>query len=207
MADREDPRLSRWLTALLATRGLTGVTDPAEARRVLVEDAVAARSLLELGPVADVGAGGGSPGLPLAAARPDLDFVLLEASARKCRFLESWTVEFPNVSVVCARAEEHAAGAGRDGYGAVVARALAPPPVALEWCLPLVAVGGLCILYTGAPEIERVAAVSRRLGGGEPQPQRVAASEQRHLVLVRKLAPTPPGFPRRSGLAKKRPLA
>lgn len=207
VADREDPRLSRWLTSLVATPGLTAVNDGGEAWRLLVSDALSARDVLERGPVIDVGSGGGSPGIPLACSRPDLEFVLLEASARKGRFLESWAVEFPNVSVVCARAEEHAAGAGRDAYGSAVARALAPPPVALEWCLPLVAVGGLCVLYTGAPELERLAAVSWRLGGGEPEARRVAASEQRHLVLVRKLAPTPPGFPRRSGLAKKRPLA
>ena len=203
----EDERLDRWLAALLATPGLTGVTDPAEARRALVEDAVAAEDLLELGPVVDVGSGAGSPGIPLAAARPDLEFVLLEASERKCRFLEAWAAEFPNVSVVRARAEEHAAGAGRDAYGSAVARALAPPPVALEWCLPLVAVGGLCALYTGAPELERVAEAASRLGGSAPEARPVRGSERRHLVLVRKLAPTPPGFPRRPGIARKRPLA
>ena len=202
-----DPRLERWLDAVVSTPGLTGIGEAGEARRVHVADALAALALLELGPVVDVGSGGGSPGIPLAAARPDLDFVLLEASARKCRFLETWAREFPNSSVVCARAEEHAAAAGREAYGAAVARALAPPPVALEWCLPLVTVGGLCVLYTGAPELERLAEVARRLGGSEPEARPVAGSEQRHLVLVRKLTPTPFGFPRRPGLARKRPLA
>ncbi|MGH3029451.1 MAG: RsmG family class I SAM-dependent methyltransferase, partial [Gaiellaceae bacterium] len=67
---------------------MTAITDPAEARRVHVEDALAAVGLLDAGPVVDVGSGGGSPGLPLAAARPDLELVLLESHRRKCAFLE-----------------------------------------------------------------------------------------------------------------------
>ena len=203
---RSDPRLERWLAALVATPGLTAIADLAEARRVHVDDALAAADLLERGPVVDVGSGGGSPGIPLAAARSDLEFDLLEASAKKCAFLRAASVDFPNVSVVCARAEEHARGAGRDAYGAAVARALAPPPVALEWCLPLVAVGGLAVLYIGAPD-ERAGTVARKLGGGEERTIRVPGSERRHLLVVRKLEPTPPAFPRRPGAARKRPLA
>ena len=145
-----DPRLDRWLVALLATPGLTAIADPAEARRVHVEDALSAADLIEAGPVVDVGSGGGSPGLPLAAALPDLRFDLLEASRRKCAFLRDAAREFANVRVICARAEEHARGAGRDAYAVAVTRALAPPPVAVEWCLPLVAVGGILILYATA---------------------------------------------------------
>lgn len=203
----DDPRLERWLAALLATPGLTSVADRKGARLLHVADALVARDALERGPVVDVGSGGGSPGIPLAAARPDLEFVLLESSARKCRFLEGAAASFPNVSVVCARAEEHGSAEGRDAYGTAVARALAPPPVALEWCLPLVAVGGLAVLYTGEPDLEVLAAVAARLGGGPPEATRVAGSAQRHLVAVRKLGPTPAGFPRRPGIARKRPLA
>ena len=171
-----------------------------------VDDALAAASLLERGPVVDVGSGGGSPGIPLALARPDLEFHLLEARAKKCAFLERAARELPNVSVVCARAEEHARGTGRDAYGAAVARALAPAPVAVEWCLPLVAVGGLAVLHTGEPD-PRAGAVAGKLGGGEPRVLPVPGTERRHLLVFRKLAPTPPGFPRRPGIAKKRPLA
>ena len=201
-----DPRLERWLAALLSTPGLTAISDPDEARRVHVEDALAALPLLERGPVVDVGSGGGSPGLPLAAARPDLRFVLLESQGKKCAFLEVWTNVFPNLAVVCARAEEHARGDGRDAYGTAVARALAPVPVALEWCLPLVAPGGSAILYVGELD-ERAGAVARRLGGGEPRALPVPGSERRHLLVVPKLESTPAAFPRRPGLARKRPLA
>jgi 16S rRNA (guanine527-N7)-methyltransferase len=202
----DDPRVERWLAALLATPGLTAIADPDEARRVHLEDALAATDLLERGPVADVGSGGGSPGIPLAVARPDLEFVLLEATGKKCAFLREQAAAFPNVEVVCARAEEHAAGAGREAYGAAVARALATPPVALEWCLPLVAVGGLCVVYAGEVEsdLDRVAA---ELGGDRASRVPVPGTELRKLVVVRKIQPTPDRFPRRVGVARKRPLA
>jgi 16S rRNA (guanine527-N7)-methyltransferase len=75
----DDPRLERWLAALLATPGLTSIDDPDEARRALLEDALRAVSVIERfeGPIVDVGSGGGSPGIPLAAALPDREVVLL----------------------------------------------------------------------------------------------------------------------------------
>ena len=201
-----DERLERWLDALLATPGLTAIDERDEAHRVHVEDALAASALVELGPVVDVGSGGGSPGIPLAAAHPDLLFDLVEATAKKCAFLREAARAFPNVSVVCARAEEHGRGDGREAYGTAVARALAAPAVALEWCLPLVVPGGVVILYAGAVEGD-LEAVAARLGGGAPRTVPVAGSERRQLLVVHKEKPTPSEFPRRPGVARKRPLA
>ena len=203
---KEDKRLEEWLRGLVSTPGLTGLTDLEEARRALLAEALTGRDLVKQGPLVDVGSGGGSPGIPLAVALPEIQVVLLESNRRKCDFLQTHAAAFPNVSVVCARAEEHGRGAGRDAYGTAVAQALAPPAVALEWCLPLVAVGGSAILYTGQPGsgLERVAS---RLGGGMPLVQAVPGSERRRLVVVEKLEPTPGEFPRRPGVAKKRPLA
>ena len=201
-----DAGLDRWLAALLATPGLTATREPAEARRLHVDDALAAAQLLERGPVVDVGSGGGSPGIPLAVARPELEFHLLESNARKCAFLREHARSFPNVSVVCARAEEHARGVGRDAYGTAVARALARPAVAVEWSLPLVAPGGKLVLYTGEPDVHRAAAAARQLGGGDPEAVAVPGFERRHLLVVPKLEPTPEAFPRRPGMARKRPL-
>jgi 16S rRNA (guanine527-N7)-methyltransferase len=195
-----DERVERWLEQLLDRPGLTSIRDPAEARRVHIDDALAAADLLGAGPVVDVGSGGGSPGIPLAAARPDLKFDLLESMRKKCSFLRKVAIDFPNVEVVCARAEEHAAGIGRDFYETAVARALAPPPVAAEWCLPLVAVGGTAILFVGpSADADAVARVAAELGSEEP---RTIGG----FLVLRKVAPTPPGFPRRPGMARKRPL-
>jgi 16S rRNA (guanine527-N7)-methyltransferase len=145
----------------------------------------------------DVGSGGGAPGIPVAHALPDREVVLLEATRRKCDFLERVAVDFPNVRVVCGRAEEQPV----DAFGVAVARALAPPPVAAEWCLPLVAAGGAAILLVGpSADVDAVRRVSSQVGGGEPE---VHAG----VLVVPKVEPTPPGFPRRVGVARKRPLA
>jgi 16S rRNA (guanine527-N7)-methyltransferase len=148
------------------------------------------------GDVVDVGSGGGVPGLPLAAALPERRFTLLEATRRKAEFLERWSREFSNVSVVWGRAEEQET----DRFGVAVAKALAQPATALEWCLPLVRPGGAAVLWVAASvEPAPLAAVAEQLGGGEPR-------LEDGLLLVPKVRPTPPGFPRRAGMAKKRPL-
>jgi 16S rRNA (guanine527-N7)-methyltransferase len=196
-----DERLERWLAALVETPGLTAIRDPAEVRRVHLSDSLSAVPLVAEGPVVDVGSGGGSPGLPLAAALPDLRFDLLEPTRKKCAFLERWADEFDNTSVVCARAEEHGRGEGRDAYGTAVARALAPPPVAAEWCLPLVREGGRAVLFVGpSTEPDAVATTTSQ----------IAAELEEALpgfLVLRKTGPTPERFPRRPGRARKRPLA
>jgi 16S rRNA (guanine527-N7)-methyltransferase len=196
-----DERLDRWLAALVDTPGLTAVSDLTEARRLHLDGALVAEPLLEGGPVIDVGSGGGSPGLPLAAVRPDLRFDLLESVRKKCVFLSSWSDELRNVAVVCARAEEHARGPGREAYGTALARALAPPPVAAEWCLPLLRAGGRAILFAGPTADEAAVEAAAQQVGGELE------SAQPGFLLLRKTGPTPDAFPRRLGLARKRPLA
>ena len=149
----------------------------------------------EHGPVVDVGSGGGAPGIPLAASLPDRDFVLLEAQERKCAFLREHAP--PNARVVRGRAEEQDV----DWAGCALAKALAPPPVAAEWCLPLVRPGGAVVLWVGpSAERERVARVAERLAAH-------AEDTAGGFIVLRKDAPTPAGFPRRPGIARKRPLA
>jgi len=194
-----DERLRRWLDALLATPGLTSIRDLDEARRVHVDESLSAVEVLRRfeGPIVDVGSGGGAPGIPLAAALPEREVTLLEANGRKCAFLRDTARAFPNVAVVQGRAEEQET----DRFGVAVAKALAPPPVAAEWCLPLVAPGGAAVLFVGpSADVGVVSRVSERLGGG---PAERAAG----LLVLRKLEPTPVGFPRRPGIAKKRPLS
>jgi 16S rRNA (guanine527-N7)-methyltransferase len=197
MSSSRPPNPTDWLRAVVETPGLTALRDPAEAGLVLLEDSLRAAPLLAAvgDPVVDVGSGGGAPGIPLAFELPDREFVLLESQRRKCDFLERWAP--PNARVVCGRAEEQ----GVDWAGAAVAKALAPPPVAVEWCLPLVRPGGAVVLFVGeTADARAVARVAGQLGGGEPE-------DHGGLLLVPKLEPTPPGFPRRPGIARKRPLA
>jgi 16S rRNA (guanine527-N7)-methyltransferase len=194
-----DPRLERWLSALVANPGLTAVKDVSEARRVHLDESLAAVEVVREyeGPIVDVGSGGGAPGIPLAAALPAREVTLLEASRRKCEFLQRWAAEFPNVRIVRGRAEEQPV----DAWGVVVAKALAAPPVAAEWCLPLVAPGGAAVLFVGPTvEADRVTAIAEQLAA-EP------AESPPGLLVLRKLGSTPQGFPRRPGIARKRPLA
>ncbi len=150
----------------------------------------------EDGPVVDVGSGGGSPGVPLAVLLPDRPFTLLEAERRKCDFLLGVTADLANVEVVWGRAEERPL----ETEGVALAKALARPPVATELCLPLVRTGGAAILWVGeSADLEHVSRAAGTLGGG-------LESAEEGLVVLRKLGPTPPGFPRRPGMAKKRPL-
>ena len=145
----------------------------------------------------DVGSGGGTPGIPLAASVPERAVTLLEAERRKCEFLDRWAAELPNLEVIWGRAEEQPL----ETYGVAVAKALARPSTAVEWCLPLVREGGAVVLWVGpSAERDRVAQVAERLAG-EP------ADAPDGFLVIRKTGPTPPGFPRRTGMARKRPLA
>jgi 16S rRNA (guanine527-N7)-methyltransferase len=191
--------IERWLAELVATPGLTSVSGE-EARRVHLDESLAALETVQRfeGPIVDVGSGGGAPGIPLAHVLPGREVTLLEATRRKCDFLERWTADLPNLRVVCGRAEEQPL----DAWGVAVAKALAPPPVATEWCLPLVAPGGAAVLYVGpTAQADSVAQVAGLLAA-ELEPDSPPG-----LLVLRKLGPTPPGFPRRPGVARKRPLA
>jgi 16S rRNA (guanine527-N7)-methyltransferase len=191
-----DERLRRWLRALVETPGLTAIHDLEEARRALLDDSLRGADLVAsiTGSIVDVGSGGGVPGIPLAVSLPDREVTLLEANGRKCRFLREWAP--PNARVLQGRAEEQQI----DVYGVAVAKALAPPPVTAEWCLPLVSPGGAAVLWVGpSVDTDRVARVAGRLAGE-------LAEERDGLLVLRKLGPTPEGFPRRTGVARKRPL-
>jgi 16S rRNA (guanine527-N7)-methyltransferase len=191
--------LERWLEDVVATPGLTALASVEEARPVLLDDARRALPVVDAnaGPIVDVGSGGGSPGIPLAAALPDRRVTLIESQRRKCDFLLRYARELPNLDVVWGRAEEQRA----DAFGVVLAKALAKPPVACELCVPLAQIGGVVILWTGATaDAVSVATVAEKLGGE-------LEDDREGLLVIRKTGPTPAGFPRRPGMAKKRPLA
>ncbi len=145
-------------------------------------------------PIVDVGSGNGSPGIPVARSLPAREVVLLEAERRRCTFLELWAP--PNARVLCGRAEEQPT----DWAGVALAKALAPPPVAAEWCLPLLRPGGLAVLWVG--KTADLAGLARVAGLLAADP----ADSPPGLAVFRKTGPTPAGFPRRTGVARKRPL-
>jgi 16S rRNA (guanine527-N7)-methyltransferase len=171
------------------------------------------------GRIADLGAGAGFPGLVLAVALPAARVDLIESVGRKAAVIDRLrqAAEIGNARAVVARAEEWARtppelGGGREAYDAVTARAVAALPVLVEYAAPLLRLSGVLVAWKGARD------------PAEEGPGRVAADEvgltladvlrvepfedalNRHLHVYRKVAPTPDRFPRRPGMAAKRPL-
>jgi 16S rRNA (guanine527-N7)-methyltransferase len=189
-----------------------------EPRRIVEDhlaDSLVALDLPEVsgtGSIADLGAGPGLPGLALAIARPDAHVYLVESVGRKARFLERLvnSLGLANAEVISRRAEEWAAGTGRCDL--VTARALAPLDVVAEYAAPLLRVGGSLVAWRGKrdPEVEADGArAAEMLGLGVRRVVPVApypGVEARHLHLMLKVRETPPEFPRRAGMARKRPL-
>ena len=163
--------------------------------------------------IADLGSGAGWPGLALAAALPDAEVALVESASRHCRYLERAVAagRLENAQVVHARAEAWPEGIG--AHDVVTARALAALPVLCEYAAPLLVDGGVLVAWKGAvepAEAEAGAAAGALLGleavevrAVDPYPE----AERRTLHVFRKIAPTPERFPRRPGMAVKRPLA
>jgi 16S rRNA (guanine527-N7)-methyltransferase len=202
----ERERLALLVDLICATPvGVTAVRDPADAAARHVLDALAGLPSVDAapaGPLADVGSGGGVPGLVLGVVRPDRELHLIEATARKAAFIEETAAAIGvDAAVHPARSEELARGALRDACACVVARALAPPPVAAELCLPLCRPGGRVVLWSRAGADEALAEAALALAA------EVVPAEAPGTLVLRKLAPTPERFPRRPGMAAKRPLA
>ena len=164
--------------------------------------------------IADIGSGAGFPGLVLAVALPDAQVDLVESARRKCEVIERLAAAtgLTSARVAAARAEEWGAAEGRGAYDAVTARALASLPVLVEYAAPLLRVGGALVAWKGARDAAEEAAGStaaEQLGMSTEEVRGVTpfpGARHRHLHVFRKVAETPPGFPRRPGMAKKRPL-
>ena len=165
--------------------------------------------------VVDIGSGAGFPGVPLKLAAPQLQITLVDSLGKRTRFLKHLASQLglTDVSVVTARAEALAAlPPHREAYDIVLARAVAPMPVLVELTLPFLRVGGRLIAWKKgdvSQEIEDADNAIKVLGGAPPAMVAVPADvlpDQRCLVLVDKVSPTPNGYPRRPGMPAKRPL-
>jgi 16S rRNA (guanine527-N7)-methyltransferase len=201
----------------------TTVSDPEAALEVHVADSLSGLEIPELASarrIADMGAGAGFPGLALALALPRAEVDLIESAGRKTAVIDRLiqAAELGNARSVTARVEDFARvpaplGGGREAYDAVTARAVGPLAVLVEYAAPLLRADGMLVAWKGArDEAEEAAgaAAAERVGMAvkEVLPvQPYPASENRHLHVYRKIAPTPPEFPRRAGMARKRPLA
>ena len=175
-------QLDVYLTHLLETNktmNLTAIREVDAAWRRLIIDSLTAVPMLDDVPTGskmiDVGSGGGLPGIPLAIARPDLHVTLLETTGKKAKFLESCVkiVGLKNVTVVQARAETAGQDpAHRQKYDAAICRAVGPMRELLEYCLPLVKLGGVVLAMKGPEgedELDEYGDALMALVGGEIQ--------------------------------------
>ncbi|MGZ5339316.1 MAG: 16S rRNA (guanine(527)-N(7))-methyltransferase RsmG [Thermoleophilaceae bacterium] len=218
-----DPRYELLLEALAAEPDPhTTVSEPAQARDTHIADSLSGLEVTDLARarrIADLGAGAGFPGLPLAIALPTTKVDLIESAGRKTAVIDRLiqAAKVDNARSVKARAEEWGAvvpalGGGREAYDAVTARAVASLPVLVEYAAPLLRPSGVFVAWKGSvdeAETRLGRGAAAELGMALEEVRRVEPFEsarERHLWVFRKLAPTPEGYPRRPGMAAKRPL-
>jgi 16S rRNA (guanine527-N7)-methyltransferase len=165
--------------------------------------------------IIDIGTGAGFPGIPLKIAIPDIKMVLLEATAKKVLFLEHIIreLELSGIEVIKERAEEAAQKPEyREKFDVAVSRAVAELPVLCELTLPFCAVGGCVIAQKKGDiqvEMEQSVKAIETLGGKLSAVERIEIEElndERYLVVIDKIMPTPGKYPRRPGMPEKRPL-
>lgn len=207
------PRLQRYAQLLLdwnRTVNLTGArTLPEIEAQIADADVLLAVDWETVRSAIDIGSGGGLPAIPLALALPMVEFSLLEASARKCAFLEhaAGTLDLGNVRVLAGRAEDLGRRAElREQFDRAISRAAARPGVLLELALPFVKPGGELIAQVTSADPRVLRAAAARLGGGEPR-LAYPAGPGSALLVISKTAHTPGDYPRRVGVPTRRPLA
>ena len=211
-------RLEPMLEMLAAApASLSSITNPDEARRVHLSDSLSRLAVEEVNladRITDIGAGAGFPGIPLAMARPEAEFTLLDSVGKKVRFMveviERLGIE--NAVAVNQRSEDWASSDGAEASDLVTARAVAPLEALAELASPLLETGGSLIAWKGEREPEgeeKLAALESRLAMSLDRVVPVkpySGSRERHIYVVKKTAETPPGLPRRAGMVRKRPL-
>jgi 16S rRNA (guanine527-N7)-methyltransferase len=198
---------------------LTGITDYEEVQIKHFLDsltvAAAVRNIKKKLKIADIGTGAGLPGIPLKIVFQDIELTLIEATVKKARFLEQLTTRLylKNVGIIADRAESTAHdGRYREKFDIVVSRAVASLPALVELMLPFCSIGGWCIIQKKGyitEEVEKSEKAIKVMGGDLREIKRVELeelSDDRWLIIIDKLLPTPPNYPRRPGMPEKRPI-
>ncbi len=213
-------RFSRYADQLIEWNARFNLTTIIEPRDIVIKHFLDSLSVMRAIPakakrIIDVGAGAGLPGFPIKIARPDVSLVLVEATRKKCEFLEAMIKELKvyNVFVVNARAEDVGQDPDhREYYDVAVARAVADLPVLAEYLLPLVKVGGVAVAQKSKKvdeEVERADTAILLLGGLDADVIPVTVPglpDERNLVVIEKIVETPEDYPRRVGIPSKTPI-
>lgn len=218
LSDAQHEKLWRYIDLLLEANrrvNLTRITSRDEAAVLHIGDALTALPYLprQRPSIADVGSGGGVPGIPLAIARPDAQLVLIESTRKKAAFLEQTAADLglANLTVDARRAEEVGQSERRESFEIVITRAVATLDWLVEWCLPLVKVGGAMLAMKGPKvreELPHAERAIRLLGGGAVthHPVDLPSTTGHVIVRIGKIARTDRRYPRNPTVAKGKPL-
>ena len=194
---------------------LTAITDPKEVILKHFIDSFTIHKYIEKKKkVIDVGTGAGFPGIPISILEQDIEMTLLDSLQKRIQFLEEviQSLTLQNIHTIHARVEEFANNKKeRETYDVATSRAVAPLNVLLEYLLPLVKVGGICICMKGSrtEEIEEAKNAFNILGGKIEKIEKITLPNsdiQRNIIIVRKLKNTPPKYPRKPGTPSKEPI-
>lgn len=216
LSERAREQLRTVLALLAEERASVSSVVDERAWRVHVVDSLTGIEVPELAQarrIADVGAGGGFPGLALAVALPGTQVDLVESVGRKCEFMRRAAVAagIANATVVNARSEDWAAGEGRESYNVVTARAVGRLSTLAELASPLLKPNGVLVAWKGKRDADEERQLEHAADALAMAPEQIldvgdrAGSEHRHLHVIRKSGTTPTNLPRRPGMAKKRP--
>lgn len=208
---------------LLASYDLANVIGTREEERILIDHVLDSLSCFLLEPLpgarhlADVGSGGGLPGIPIKIMSPGTAVTLVESTGKKARFLRYAVdaLSLKGVEVANTRVEDLGRSqAHRGAYDIVTCRAVGRLSVVAEYCVPLLELGGRAIAMKGRLETEELAEGDRavnELGARVAETIKVdllpeVGERARNLVILEKVGETPVRYPRRAGVVAKRPL-
>lgn len=196
---------------------LTGIKDTEESLVKNVYDSMTVyneKYFPRDGRILDLGTGGGFPGIPLAVLRPDMQVVLMDSVLKKLNFIESAAakLEIKNVKIMHMRAEEGGRRRKtRESFDVVTARAVKMLPVIAEWAMPFVKVGGIFAAMKGPgaeEELKNAGKILQELQGEliEKKDLELPGREKRSILYFRKTGPCPKTYPRKVGIAEKKPV-
>jgi 16S rRNA (guanine527-N7)-methyltransferase len=218
LSEQQHAALGQYLDLLSAANekmNLTRIVDRESAERLHIADALTLLAHLPKDPhrLVDVGSGGGVPGIPLAIVRPDVNVLLVESTQKKAAFLRETAeaLKLSNVAVSEWRAEDVGLSNNRERFDVCTARAVGAMDMLVEWCLPLVKVGGKLLAMKGAKVTEELPVAGKAIklvGGGKPvvYPAELPGAEHHVIVEVPKITRTDKKYPRAASVAKGKPL-
>ncbi|MFC1767006.1 16S rRNA (guanine(527)-N(7))-methyltransferase RsmG [Candidatus Margulisiibacteriota bacterium] len=219
LTEEQNEQLSLYLKELLEWNKNINLTSITAEDEIIIKhflDSLTIAKAVDLSQIStllDIGAGAGLPGIPLKIAFPHLNVTMVDSTRKKVNFMKHVIemLKLENSKAVFSRSEDFPREM-KESFDIVTSRAVAELRVLAEYCLPYVKIGGFFVAYKGADTENEIAAANNAistLGGELERTVKLTLPNTdmiRNLVVIRKIGRAPDNFPRRAGIAKKRPL-